>query len=137
MMRAVFFLGRGNNAHPLGEITSDTAPGPQAIAVLPVGQWVLAATNPDDYAAGVEALLTAWTASGFGDIDYPAVDDVRDECPDPSGARPAPRPARHSTSPTPTPRTYNRSWCGATMTGTRTPTPHHQATATVLCFGSG
>lgn len=54
MARAVFFLGRGPYAGPLGSLYRATPaehtgaePTPQALALLPIGRAVLTATGPD------------------------------------------------------------------------------------------
>ena len=56
MARAVFFLGRGPDARPLGSLYrvspaehTDAEPSPEALVALPIGRAVLAATHLDDY----------------------------------------------------------------------------------------
>lgn len=74
MARALFLLGRGPTARPLGSLYRATPaahatdePGPQALAALPIGQALVTATEPGDYTAAVADLLLAWRAGGFGE----------------------------------------------------------------------
>lgn len=92
MARAMFYLGRGSHARPLGWIETSredfsALPDPDTIAALYLGRQALAATEVNEYVASIDGLITAWRTAGLGAADtVDAPHAPGEECPALNGA---------------------------------------------------